>query len=251
MRLSRRSSPDAYVTATIGNYLLDVLLSAEAGTVSLTTPVVGTGTQQVAVAYSGDANYGAFTSNSVAVQGDTGPAPAFTASLNPGTVTLAAGQSVTTTLTITPQNGFQQAVQFACSGLPTNASCVFNPTTLSPNGAAATTTLTIQMSAIASGRVVPGYPTGNTLLFATFLFGFVGFIGTAASRGVDRSANYSVRGLLFWFALILVVITLFGCSSGTSNNNSSTSTSVTVTASTVAQTNVPTGTATLTLVTTN
>jgi FG-GAP-like repeat/Bacterial Ig-like domain (group 3) len=241
------------ITATFGNYLLDVLLSAEAGTVSLTTPVVGTGIQQVAVAYSGDANYGAVTSNSVAVQGDTGPAPAFVASLNPGTVTIAAGQSVTTTVTITPQNGFQQAVQFACSGLPTNASCAFSPTTVTPNGTAASTTLSIQMSATASGRVVPRYQAGSALLFVVFLFGFGGFIGTTLLPGMHRPAMFSVRRLLFWFALMLVAITLFGCRSGggTSNNNSSNSTSVTVTASTVVQTNVPSGTATLILVTKN
>jgi hypothetical protein len=46
-------------------------------------------------------------------------------------------------LTVTPQNGFNAAVSFACSGLPTGASCSFNPATVTPSGAAAKTTLTI------------------------------------------------------------------------------------------------------------
>ncbi|MGA3334023.1 MAG: chitobiase/beta-hexosaminidase C-terminal domain-containing protein [Terracidiphilus sp.] len=69
--------------------------------------------------------------------------PNFTLGASPATLVLASGGTGTTTLTVTPQNGFNAAVSFACSGLPAGASCSFNPATVTPSGAAAKTTLTI------------------------------------------------------------------------------------------------------------
>jgi len=56
---------------------------------------------------------------------------------------VSAGNSVTSTVTITPQNSFSGTVSFSCSGLPTGATCSFNPTTVAASG---TTQLTIQTS---------------------------------------------------------------------------------------------------------
>jgi subtilase family serine protease len=65
------------------------------------------------------------------------------AALSPATV--AAGTSTSTTITLTPNNGFTGTVTFTCSGLPAGAGCSFNPTSV-PNGSG-TTTLTIQTAA--------------------------------------------------------------------------------------------------------
>jgi subtilase family serine protease len=65
------------------------------------------------------------------------------AALNPASV--AAGASTTTTITLTPNNGFTGTVTFSCSGLPAGATCSFSPTSV-PNGTG-TTTLTIQTAA--------------------------------------------------------------------------------------------------------
>ena len=46
------------------------------------------------------------------------PQPGFTVSASPTSLTVAAGQSGTATFTVTPENGFDSAVSFACSGLP-------------------------------------------------------------------------------------------------------------------------------------
>ena len=70
-------------------------------------------------------------------------APSFTFAASPSSFTASSGGQVTTTLTVTPQNGFSSSVSFACSGLPTGASCSFNPSTVTPSGIAATTKLTI------------------------------------------------------------------------------------------------------------
>jgi N-acetylneuraminic acid mutarotase len=67
----------------------------------------------------------------------------FTLSLAPGSLTIKSGMQSTITVTVTPQNGFHSAVTFACSGLAAGASCAFSPSSVTPSGGAATTTLTL------------------------------------------------------------------------------------------------------------
>jgi N-acetylneuraminic acid mutarotase len=89
------------------------------------------------------------------------PQPNFTILASPASLTVSSGGKGTATLTVTPQNGFSAAVSFACSGLGAGASCVFSPTSVTPSGAAATTTLTITaqtLSAILRARPAPFFP---------------------------------------------------------------------------------------------
>jgi hypothetical protein len=78
------------------------------------------------------------------------PPPTFTFTASPTSLTVNSGSQGSTTLTITPMNGFNSTVSFACSGLPANATCSFNPATVTPSGAAVTTQLTIAVGAQAS-----------------------------------------------------------------------------------------------------
>jgi subtilase family serine protease len=79
------------------------------------------------------------------------PPPSFTVAPNPASLTAAAGQiSGPTTITVTPANGFNSAVTFSCTGLPTGATCSFNPTS-----SATSTQLTVQTSA----NMAVGSPT--------------------------------------------------------------------------------------------
>jgi hypothetical protein len=71
------------------------------------------------------------------------PAPEFSITANPTSLNIARGQSGTVTLTITPTNGYTQAVSFACSGLPSQANCTFSPSTVTPANNPVTTQLTI------------------------------------------------------------------------------------------------------------
>jgi len=70
---------------------------------------------------------------------------------------------------VTPQNGFNSAVGFACSGLPSGASCSFNPTTVTPSGGAATTQLTISASAQAASLRRDSLPFLPTTVLAVAL----------------------------------------------------------------------------------
>ncbi|MGD1106386.1 MAG: chitobiase/beta-hexosaminidase C-terminal domain-containing protein [Terracidiphilus sp.] len=73
--------------------------------------------------------------------------PDFSVAATPASLTLTAGQSGTTGVSVTPLNGFNSAVSFSCSGLPSGASCAFSPATVTPSGDATSTMLTVTTSA--------------------------------------------------------------------------------------------------------
>jgi hypothetical protein len=71
------------------------------------------------------------------------PAASFTLAASPSTASVTAGQSAQFMLTVTPQNGFAQAVTFTCAGLPSGDTCTFAPSSVTPAGAPVTSALTI------------------------------------------------------------------------------------------------------------
>jgi kumamolisin len=86
----------------------------------------------------------------------TGPAgPNFTLSANPSSVSVAQGGSVTSTITITPEDGFSGSVTLSASGLPNGVTAQFNP-----NPATTTSTLTLTASATAATGTVTVTITG-------------------------------------------------------------------------------------------
>jgi N-acetylneuraminic acid mutarotase len=72
--------------------------------------------------------------------------PDFSIAPSPSSFTVTAGQSGTTKITVTPLYGFNSAVSFTCSGLPTGATCSFSPSTVTPPGTTSTA-LTVTTSA--------------------------------------------------------------------------------------------------------
>ena len=119
------------------------------GAASYSTSSLAAGTHTITAVYSGDSTYSGSTSTAVTVTVTT-VTPTFSISDSPTSGSVKAGQSSTTTVTVTPANGFNQQVSFACTGLPTGATCTFNPTTVTPSGSAVTSTLTIATSAQSS-----------------------------------------------------------------------------------------------------
>jgi hypothetical protein len=93
------------------------------------------------------------------------------------TGTASPGQSATTTLTLTPQNGFSGDVTLTCSGLPSGAICDFSPATVTVNGAAATSTLTIITTTGGTGAT----PVGSYTV-----------VITATSGSVAETVNFAL-----------------------------------------------------------
>jgi len=142
----------------------------------------------------------------------------FSLGATPTSGTVAAGGSTNFTLTVTPANGFAELVSFTCTA-PAGITCAFNPATVTPAGAAVSTTLTA--TAAASG--------GGSPYFASKLMGMA-FTGLAvfgcfffpAGAGANRRRLFSL--LLGAFATLLIAGTLLastGCggSSGGSTMN--------------------------------
>ena len=82
-------------------------------------------------------------SNSLPVTVTAGPT--FTLSANPSSLSIARSSNGTSTITVTPQNGFSGSVSLAASGLPSGVTAVFNP-----NPTTTTSTLTLTASATAT-----------------------------------------------------------------------------------------------------
>jgi hypothetical protein len=92
--------------------------------------------------------------------------PTFTVAASPGALTVNSGSQGNLTLTVTPQNGFNSTVSFACSGLPAGATCAFNPSTITPSGSAATTQLTIAVSSQSAASRLDSHPFLSTSALA-------------------------------------------------------------------------------------
>lgn len=143
--------------------------------------------------------------------------PSFTVSISPSALTIASGSSGAATVTIKPQNGFNAQTSFSCSGQRSGTLCSFSPATLTPSGAAVTTTLSISVPATASNER-PGavllFPKAG-LVLSTLLCCFVG-----------RRRRRSLRAFRVLAMVALGLSLLSGCGSG---SGSSTSPSVTST----------------------
>ncbi len=131
------------------------------------------------------------------------------------TLSIAQGQSGSVTITLTPTNGFNQAVTFACSGLPSGANCSFSPSSVTPNGGLVKTQLTITTTAPSAASLHKnseprGWKDGaeSAVLAALFLV-----IPLSWRR---RFQN----GLTALIALaILCAVGMVGCGGSSSNSN--------------------------------
>jgi N-acetylneuraminic acid mutarotase len=100
--------------------------------------------------------------------------PNFSLAVAPASMTVAPGSSGSTKITVAPTGGFNSAVSFACSGLPSGGSCSFSPATVTPSGGtAATTTLTVNPTNSTAVNALPHIPIVPSLAFAA-AFCFVG-----------------------------------------------------------------------------
>jgi hypothetical protein len=94
--------------------------------------------------------------------------PTFSLSVSSASLTISRSQSGTVTLSITPQNGFNSATTFRCSGLPVGVTCTFSPAGVTPSGAPVATAITISASStvMASRRYSLPMLPGATLAIA-------------------------------------------------------------------------------------
>jgi hypothetical protein len=140
-----------------------------------------------------------------AASAGSGPAPQavpnFSLSASTTGFNLAPGQSATSTVTMTPSNGFDGTVTLGCAGLPANVTCRFSPAQLVGNGSPAVATMTVSVAAAVAANQ-PGR-SGSLLAFWSLGAGAFGMVFTGARR---RTKCWVLLG-----CMLLSIVLLAGC----------------------------------------
>jgi hypothetical protein len=119
----------------------------------------------------------------------TGPSPDFLMSASPSSALITAGQSAISTLTVTPSNGFNQTVALTCSGQPPASTCSLSPSSVTFNGATASTAK-VTVTTTARPAVVAGFtmftPGSNMRVELPWVLSLLAFAILAGSLPADR-----------------------------------------------------------------
>jgi hypothetical protein len=139
--------------------------------------------------------------------------PDFTILVTPPSATVSAGQSASYTLSLTPLNGFNQAVSLSCSRAPTAAACTISPSSVTLNGTStstATVTVTTAAPSIVGFRHGPSFippPLGNPV----GLLWFAGLLVLITAASLWKAQRRVRLGLA---VMMLFVLAWTACSVG-------------------------------------
>jgi hypothetical protein len=176
------------------------------GLAVLTTSTLPSGYNGITASYGGDSNFAAETSPVETVSVN---AADYTVIAVPSTLTIAAGQSASTTITVTPE-GFGGSVTFSCGNLPSYITCTFNPS----NGSLSfpffsttpqTMTLTVSVASTIIGKIEQSKPFLMAMVAPLGLLGLLPIIGKKRKR---------LRMYLVLAAMLTMGAAIAGCSGG-------------------------------------
>jgi Glycoside hydrolase family 44/Bacterial Ig-like domain (group 3) len=162
------------------------------GAASFSRANLAVGSHTITAAYSGDSNYATSSSTALTVTVTTAASADYSLSMSSSALSVAPGSSGNLTITVTPKNGFKQAVGFACSGLPSGGGCTFNPQTVDPVAGAVSTTLTVQLPA-AAGTTAPATALSSGSRTATLYIFFLAILGIVGAAGIKQSVTRDMK----------------------------------------------------------
>jgi len=178
-------------------------------TVTFTPTATGTRTGTLSIADSAGTQNVPLTGTATA----TADFSAAASAPNPGTVS--PGGSSTSTITVTPESGFNQQVTLSCAVTPASAGapgCSLKPTTVTPSGGAAQSTLTITTTAASASLKKPGREPGAFyamwLLFPAILF---------STAGMTTPKRKRMIALFLLITALAGIMFLVGCGGGSSS----------------------------------
>jgi hypothetical protein len=180
-----------------------------AGVAMYSTSSLTAGSHSITAQYGGDGNYAGSTSSSLT---QMVVAPSYALSASPSSLTIAQGGSGSATLTVTPVGGFNQSLSLTCSGLPAYATCMFSPSTLTPNGTntAVSSTLMIATDVQTVEQRDPAMP-GSHRSVPVWAFALLGLGGLLRAGRVRRRTG-SVRIMALWAVLLATAgLGISGC----------------------------------------
>jgi hypothetical protein len=134
----------SYNGSVLGSAPLVAAAGGTSATASLTTSVLPLGSDVVTATYVGSGNFTAASATFTEVITPS-LAGGFTITATPSPVSVGVGYSALLTITVTPTNGFSQAVNLSCANLPPEATCFFDSATIAAGGG--TTNLVVSTSA--------------------------------------------------------------------------------------------------------
>jgi hypothetical protein len=144
------------------------------------------------------------------------PPPSVTIAPSAGSLSVAPGSSVTDTLTITSVGGYAGTLQFSCTNLPQNATCSFQPSTvtLSDTSGPQTAVVTIQTAGGTAALHRPmSFPAQGSPTRLAAAFWAPGLLLIAiASRKRRMSAHWVIA-----LALLSGTLVVSGCGGGGSS----------------------------------
>jgi hypothetical protein len=175
------------------------------GSAAFTTSFPSGGNQIITAAYGGDANDAASSATLnqavealITVGSGSGPA----------VLTVASGQSVSTTLSVNAITGFSGQVALSCTGLPALASCSFSPASVAVSATAAGSSMLTVSTGTANTATAqePAIPRATIALACGLpLLGLLALLPVARGRRLL---------LCLGFALFVSVTGLTGCGGG-------------------------------------
>lgn len=150
-------------------------------TLNLTNPPQWAKT--VTAVYHGDAAFAGSTASTQVSADATSGVPGFTVTAAPSSLSLTPGQFGTVNLTVTSQNGFAEAVNLSCSGVPAGSACNFNPDVVTPtaNGSGISA-LQITTTAVSGAGADESARLGRSSVYAVMIPGLLALVGVGAIR---------------------------------------------------------------------
>jgi phosphoesterase family protein/centrosomal CEP192-like protein len=124
-------------------------------TISITFKPAAAGSATAALTVAGSGSGGPLTVTLSGISAD------FSVSSNPSSGTVKAGGTVTFTLSIAPEGGFNQTVVLSCTDPASQSTCSVSPTSVTPNGSA-DSTATVTVTTTASSGIEPRAPEGSS-----------------------------------------------------------------------------------------
>ncbi len=194
--------------------------------ISVDTSKLSLGSYSYTANYLGDANFNPSTSPSAQFK-----VTDFAVAVDPGSLTLTAGNSGNANVTVSSPSGYNGTVDLSCSGLPTNAACGFTPSAVSlASATSASSTLTFTTTRSAMLPMFPWnqpgrfgrYPRATVVL----LLALVLFVLFTTRRRFVRNPLTLVAALSL--AFILCVFSGCGGSGGSGGGGTPHTTTYTV-----------------------
>jgi hypothetical protein len=190
-------------TVTITQNGVAVLTNAPlTSTVTYTATGLLPGTYSFGVSFSGSYGFGPSTGGVALVV--SSPPPDFTLGLSATTGTVHFGDSILTTVTVTPvqYSGYNLATALTCTGTPNVSTCTVVPSTVTPNGVSAVTaSVTLQTGSL----VAAGLSSSGKALLAMMGLGAFGLLGLGAGK------RRRWPGLLAFLLCLSTLAAVTGC----------------------------------------